>query len=178
VLEDDNYNKTIVYNYKSISRFVSEFRVHSAFHAFEDIHYYTSPDNVNWTAIQVSRIGVVQDVGGGWGFAKFASPTLPAGTNYLKIEVVNVKWIGPRTWNGFRLSTMARRPLPALTASRCSTRSTTGPSRTATPTGTLPVKPKTVAGRAREPGRRKHRVQLPGHQKLRGHAHLPHHVPR
>jgi GH35 family endo-1,4-beta-xylanase len=91
VLEDDNYGKSIVYNYKSISRFVSEFRVHSAFHVFEDIHYYISPDNVNWTPIQVSRIGVVQDVGGGWGFAKFASPALPAGTNYLKIEVVNVE---------------------------------------------------------------------------------------
>ncbi|MBD0260122.1 MAG: T9SS type A sorting domain-containing protein, partial [Cytophagales bacterium] len=91
VLEDDNYNKTIVSNYKRISRFVSEFRVHSAFHVFEDIHYYTSPDNVSWTEIQVSRIGVVQDVGGGWGFAKFASPALPAGTNYLKIEVENVE---------------------------------------------------------------------------------------
>jgi hypothetical protein len=38
VLEDDNYGKTIVYNYKSVRRFVSEFRVHSAFHVFEDIH--------------------------------------------------------------------------------------------------------------------------------------------
>lgn len=89
-LDNDNYGKSQIYNYKNMSGFLAGFKVHTFFNSYDDIHYYTSPDGATWTEITVQRVGVTEDAGGGWSFARYAPQSMPAGTNYLKIEVV--KW--------------------------------------------------------------------------------------